>query len=247
MFPENSDEDVRAILAHIGVSEEQSRKQIIFETNERKKKGTAKHPFVTPCSAFDAIKKFVDLRGAISKKTIKAFAAYSQNEEEQKMMMEIAAKKELLENKVSSKHHGLLALLTSLFPSCKPSLAALLQLSQRIMPRYYTIASSAVKHPAKIRIAISLTVDSIDGSSVYGFNSLYLKKLHDASQLPGAKEAHCNIFIKDSMFEIPKECGPLVMVGPGTGVVPFIGFIEDFETNKPEQSTHLYFGCRSKD
>ena len=115
------------------------------------------------------------------------------------------------------------------------------------MPRYYTIASSSIKHPSKIRIAISLTVDEVSGTNFYGFNSLYLKNLHEAYQKVGFEKAHCNVFIKDSMFEIPKESGPLIMIGPGTGIVPFIGFIEDFETNKPESSTHLYFGCRSAD
>ena len=81
---------------------------------------------MTPCSVFDAVKKFVDLRGGISKKTIKAFAPYCRDEEEQKQMLEVAAKKEKLESVVSSKHHGLLTLLTEVFPSCKPSLQALL-------------------------------------------------------------------------------------------------------------------------
>jgi len=39
-----------------------------------------------------------------------------------------------------------------------------------------------------------------------------------------------NVFVKDSMFHIPTDMStPLVMVGPGTGVVPFIGIIEDRE------------------
>jgi sulfite reductase alpha subunit-like flavoprotein len=38
------------------------------------------------------------------------------------------------------------------------------------------------------------------------------------------------------------------MIGPGTGVVPFIGFIEEM-TEDSENQNHLFFGCRdaSKD
>ena len=45
------------------------------------------------------------------------------------------------------------------------------------------------------------------------------------------------------MFEMPAS-GALVMVGPGTGIVPFIGFLETFESKPYPDTTHLYFGCR---
>jgi sulfite reductase alpha subunit-like flavoprotein len=59
-------------------------------------------------------------------------------------------------------------------------------------------------------------------------------------------------FIKDSSFKKPEnpEMNPMIMVGPGTGVVPFIGFMEDREVQKQNQpdikfsDAHLFFGCR---
>jgi sulfite reductase alpha subunit-like flavoprotein len=44
---------------------------------------------------------------------------------------------------------------------------------------------------------------------------------------------------------------PLLMVGPGTGVVPFIAFAEEREYLKAKGESiaegHLFFGCRDKD
>jgi sulfite reductase alpha subunit-like flavoprotein len=44
---------------------------------------------------------------------------------------------------------------------------------------------------------------------------------------------------------------PILMVGPGTGVVPFIAFIEEREflvaQGKQIQSAELFFGCKDKD
>lgn len=44
---------------------------------------------------------------------------------------------------------------------------------------------------------------------------------------------------------------PLLMVGPGTGIVPFIAFAEERENLKAKGENiaegHLFFGCRDKD
>jgi len=94
-------------------------------------------------------------------------------------MLEISASKDLLASEITSKHNGLLHVLTTMFPSCKPSLAAFFLHSQRIMPRYYTIASSNKAWPDKIRIAISLTISQIDGKKVLGFVSQFLQNAYE--------------------------------------------------------------------
>ena len=67
------------------------------------------------------------------------------------------------------------------------------------------------------------------------------------------EDGKCNIFVKESMFEMPEQpLTPIVMVGPGTGIVPFIGFLEE-RRDKAEKSgqkygeAHLYFGCRRQE
>ena len=75
-------------------------------------------------------------------------------------MLQLANSKDLLLREITQKWYGLIDVFTNSnlgLTSCKPSLDALLTHSQRIMPRYYTIASSNKAHPDKIRIAISLT------------------------------------------------------------------------------------------
>jgi NADPH-ferrihemoprotein reductase len=62
------------------------------------------------------------------------------------------------------------------------------------------------------------------------------------------RQAH--IFIKNSNFIMNNDV-PLLMVGPGTGVVPFIAFCQEREQlksqNKAIAEAHLFFGCRDKD
>ena len=46
------------------------------------KKGNLKHPFPSPCTVRHALLNFVDLRGYISKKTIKDLAQFATDESE---------------------------------------------------------------------------------------------------------------------------------------------------------------------
>lgn len=58
-------------------------------------------------------------------------------------------------------------------------------------------------------------------------------------------------FVKSSNFDMPATHDvPMIMVGPGTGVVPFIGFMQEREKALEGDAdikfgqASLYFGCR---
>lgn len=58
-------------------------KKFVFKTNPNSnKKGPVKHPFPAPLTIREALSDFVDLRGAIRKKTLKDLANYCTDEDE---------------------------------------------------------------------------------------------------------------------------------------------------------------------
>jgi NADPH-ferrihemoprotein reductase len=80
IFPKNSADDVDRCAKRLGFDLNQ---RFAFINNPNaKKKDNVKHPFPTPITVREAIEHFVDLKGAIRKKTLKDLSTYCKDEEE---------------------------------------------------------------------------------------------------------------------------------------------------------------------
>ncbi|CAO3665615.1 hypothetical protein G6F70_004573 [Rhizopus microsporus] len=145
----------------------------------------------------------------------------------------------------------------------------------RLQPRYYSISSSSKESPKTITVtAVTLQYTPEHGSprTVYGVNTNYLWRLHEAINgltpdtsipeyfLPGPRDslfshdtkvARVPVHVRRSQFKLPRNpTVPVIMVGPGTGVAPFRGFVRERvlqkKENKPVGPTILFFGCRNR-
>lgn len=144
----------------------------------------------------------------------------------------------------------------------------------RLQPRYYSISSSSKENPKKIAVT-AVTLDYIpDAASprtVYGVNTNYLWRVHESVNALEANEriphysitgprdvlldtenkvARVPVHVRRSQFKLPRNpTVPIIMIGPGTGVAPFRGFIRERvlqkKEGKPVGTTILFFGCRN--
>ncbi|GIO28964.1 MULTISPECIES: bifunctional cytochrome P450/NADPH--P450 reductase [Paenibacillus] len=132
------------------------------------------------------------------------------------------------------------------YDACELPFARFLELLPALKPRYYSISSS----PQVSQDTASITVGVVRGEAwngkgeYRGIASNYLAGLE-----PGAEVL---IFVRspESGFALPEDSAtPLIMVGPGTGVAPFRGFIQARRAlqaaGKVLGEAHLYFGCRN--
>ncbi|ETV96683.1 hypothetical protein, variant 1 [Aphanomyces invadans] len=127
-----------------------------------------------------------------------------------------------------------------LFPTCTPPIAHILSLLPTLSPRYYSIASSPLSQPPD-RVHIACTVVEytlpVQGSSTgylrrRGLCTSWLEELAQpllaTCAVPLSKKLTVPIFhhpTKD--FTLPANPSyPLILVGPGTGVAPFVGFAQ---------------------
>lgn len=122
----------------------------------------------------------------------------------------------------------------------------------RLQPRYYSIASSPLVHADQITLCVARLRYDSHGKARAGVASNYLG--HDL--LVGAQ---CSVFLQaNPAFRPPALTAPAgpVMIGPGTGVAPFRGFMQHLQAQArsagqrleeiwpQEAAPALFFGCR---
>ncbi|XP_058055576.1 NADPH-dependent diflavin oxidoreductase 1 [Anopheles bellator] len=119
------------------------------------------------------------------------------------------------------------------------SLEAMFELFQPIKPRAFSIASAAASNTIQILVAI---IEYKTKLSVprRGLCSHWLKQLKPGDVI-GA-------WVRKSTFQLPADKKtPLVMIGPGTGLAPFLGVLQERELSETPTAGPLvlFFGCRS--
>ncbi|MFE3720679.1 molybdopterin-dependent oxidoreductase [Streptomyces cyaneofuscatus] len=108
---------------------------------------------------------------------------------------------------------------------------------KRLQPRLYSISSSPLAHPGEVRLTVSVVRYAGDlGRDRTGVCSAYLADHAD--------DGPVQVFVQRSPhFRPPADpATPMVMVGPGTGVAPFVGFLEERRARGHTGPNWLFFG-----
>lgn len=113
-----------------------------------------------------------------------------------------------------------------------------------IQPRLYSIASSAKETPTEVHLTVSAVRYErfFNGKKIRkGVSSTFLADRAEGVDIP--------IFIQPSKhFRVPVDgTRPIIMVGPGTGVAPFRGFLQERRARGDTGKNWLFFGEQHMD
>ncbi|WP_328958645.1 bifunctional nitrate reductase/sulfite reductase flavoprotein subunit alpha [Kitasatospora purpeofusca] len=106
-----------------------------------------------------------------------------------------------------------------------------------LQPRLYSISSSPLVHPDEIRVTVSVVRHPNGAGRIRkGVCSTYLADRVADGPVP--------VFVRPTAhFRPPADpATPMIMIGPGTGVAPFIGFLEDRRARGHTGPNWLFFG-----
>ncbi len=112
----------------------------------------------------------------------------------------------------------------------------------RLTPRQYSISSSPLVSPNEVQLTVSVVrYPGGDGSPRGGVASTFLADSPDGTTVP--------VFLQRSPhFRPPAEPStPMIMVGPGTGIAPFRGFLQERRALGHQGPNWLFFGDRHRD
>ncbi len=114
--------------------------------------------------------------------------------------------------------------------------AELVGMLKRMQPRLYSIASSPSAHRDEIHLTVSAVRYHNGRRTRKGVASTFLADRADDGRVP--------VFVQKSAHFRPPAAGdvPIVMVGPGTGVAPFRGFLHERRARGARGRNWLFFG-----
>ncbi|KAI8365331.1 uncharacterized protein BYT42DRAFT_550196 [Radiomyces spectabilis] len=178
----------------------------------------------------------VDLTSTPRKALLRVLAEYATDDHDKTALMYICSKQGVAQfNALRDLSPTLLDFLTT-FPSCQPPVARLLDVLPPHMPRYYSVANSPLKHQGKVQVAFNIVDYKIGEIGRKGVATPWLDRLTGHVPFDSGKTVVLTeprptvpIFMKHNTnaFVLPSDTKrPLVLIGPGTGVAPFIGFLE---------------------
>ena len=278
-WPENDSKEVLQLIKALRLSEEELDQVFKLTPNPKNPlSSSAKLPFPVPCTVRTALTHYLELKAELKQYQMEILAKFAGNEKERDALFELADNRDHF-LAVMEKGQKNLAQCLLEFPSVKiPLVVVLGELLPRVGLRYYSISSSSKESPNRISLTAVIVRYALATPSAQfpkvkkqsavikqGLTTSWFERIHEAREenpvdSPPLSSTNLNvpvprhyvpIYIRTSHFKLPKQTLlPVVMVGPGTGVAPFRGFVRERFKDALDGSqvgpTWLFFGCRKE-
>jgi NADPH-ferrihemoprotein reductase len=271
VWPINPDVEVDRILNILGLKE---RKDIPISTSSLDPAVKVKVP--TPTTADALFRHYLEICVPVSRETVLSLAQFAPTPVAKAFLIEFGSSKEAYGQLLARKYINigrLLELAVEGQATWNVPLSYLIETLPAMAPRYYSISSSSIVQPRQAAITAVVSDQELaedPAQRVHGLATNYLLALKHSLNLAGAephpygltypldgpnellKQGKLHVHIRKSTFKLPIVAShPIIMVGAGTGLAPFRGFLQERARLKSMDREVgrmlLFFGCRKRD
>eukprot|EP01132_Coremiostelium_polycephalum_P006074 gene6074-7567_t len=166
---------------------------------------------------------------------------HTKDEKEKQKLSELlkdgTGKSNLTLNKFLEEHH--LVDVLGMF-SARPPINDIMGQLSKLLPRYYSISSSFDTNNKTVSLCVAVVKYQLHGSDRVGVASTHMADRMNVGD-------KVSIFVNNNPdFRLPQDpTTPIIMIGPGTGIAPFIAFIQERLHHGATGENHIFFGCRN--
>lgn len=270
VWPSNPSNEVDRLLDVLGLQEKKH--QVIDVKNLDP---AVQVPFPTPTTYDAMMRYYLEICAPVSRQLLADIVPFAPNETTKEKIANISNDRDLFH---SETHFSNLAQFLrrvgngEKWSRIPPSL--LMEGLPKLQHRFYSISSSSLVQPTTISITVAVKSETVpdrkDPEPFCGVASNFLLALHHArlgkSRTRAAKSSlsydilgprgryageRLPVNIRHSSFKLPTDpLRPVIMIGPGTGVAPFRGFVQERAAMASQGKTVgemlLFFGCRRR-
>lgn len=260
VIPQNAKEHVSKFLSTLGLNGDE-----VFDL--KLKDPTSTLPFPVPTNIETAVTNYLEITGPVSRQMITQLIQFIPDTEEKvkQRLVEISSSPDVFHKEVIEANFNFTDCLNYVSPTFQWGQyipwTFLLETIPSLKPRFYSISSSNLKDSDKI--SVTAMVEVTDAKKlVCGVTTNLLNEINKGPENAASLPLHYNlsgprgsykaetykmpVFVRKSTFRLPKNLDtPVIMIGPGTGVAPFRGFIRDRLISNKEADMMLFYGCRN--
>jgi cytochrome P450 / NADPH-cytochrome P450 reductase len=240
VLPRNGIDLIRRVMARFGLDAGQY--VTIIPTS-----GDHTHlPIDEPAPLLGVLGSCVELQDVATRDDIATLARYT-DDPEQKTALQALTGDDAYRDHVFAGNRSLLELLEA-FPACALPFEEYLDMLPPLRPRYYSISSS----PLLSADTCSITAGVLRGPARSGTGTFTGVCSGHLAALPENSTVFTFVRSPSIAFRPPDNPHiPMIMVGAGTGLAPFRGFLQERaalrDQGVPVAPSLLFFGCRNRD
>lgn len=230
---------------------------------------TVSIPFPTPTTYEAVLRHYLEITGPISRQFCTSIASFAPNDELKEYVMKLGSDKQLFAREITSKKYNIADAVLSVSngePWYNVPFEFIIETVSHLQPRYYSISSSSLKDKTSVHVTAVVESELIDSRHVTGVVTNLLRNIEIEQNgesvkpdveydLEGPRGKYSNyklpVHVRRSTFKLPSNPKtPVILIGPGTGIAPFRGFVRERVAFKQNNDTDIgktlvFFGCRS--